>query len=533
MKNVILFIMGFISIQAYSPNKVLGQGCQTPTAGFQYETSGFTATFWDSSAVTGQTTYSWDFGDLNGTSTNPYPTYTFSSSGSFWVCLTIVDSCGTDVYCDSVTIAPCTSPTANFTYSVAGQNAVDFYANVSTTGMTTYSWDFGDGMGTSAVQYPSYTYNALGTYTVCLTITDDCGTDVYCENITITQCTPPVPGFNYTLNQNLVSFYPFQDSSSTILASTYTWEIYADTSNLTNPIVNNSQNPTYSLGGGTYWVCLTITNACGSGTYCNFVTMPGCTAPVSGFTYSSFATGPVYFNEIVSSTGVTSYNWDFGDGIGTSTSQDPTYLFSTLGTYQVCLTVSDVCGTDVYCEDIEICPKPTAYFDYTTNQLTVTFSDSSNTSTTATYFWEISTDSNMTNSITSTLQNPTILMDSAGTYYVCLIVTDSCGSDWYCDSIVVNKMGTVGFEDRSMNGDEKLASIYPNPAKSKLAIRFNELQENAEIQIVDVIGKLVMKYDDEQINVADLDVSKLKNGVYFIHIKSSDMTMTKKIIINH
>jgi PKD repeat protein len=261
--------------------------------------------------------------------------------------------------------------------------------------------------------------------------------------------------------------------------------------------------------------------------------MPGCTAPVSGFTYSSFATGPVYFNEAVSSTGATSYSWDFGDGIGTSSLQNPTYLFNAMGTYQVCLTVSDICGTDVYCEAIEICPKPTAYFDYTINQLTVTFSDSSNTSSSATYYWEIATDSNMTNSVTSNLQNPTILMDSAGTYWVCLMVTDSCGSDWFCDSIVVAKMGTVGFEERSMDSDENLASIYPNPAKYKLSIRFKDLQENAEIQIVDVIGKLVMSYEANQVNRTNLDVSRLKNGVYFVYIKSSDVTMTKKIIINH
>ena len=39
---------------------------------------------------------------------------------------------------------------------------------------TSWSWTFGDG-GTSTAQNPSYTYNAVGTYTVTLTVTDDSG----------------------------------------------------------------------------------------------------------------------------------------------------------------------------------------------------------------------------------------------------------------------------------------------------------------------------------------------------------------------
>jgi PKD repeat protein len=38
-------------------------------------------------------------------------------------------------------------------------------------------WDFGDGVGTSTQQNPSYTYDAVGKYTVQLTVTALCGTD--------------------------------------------------------------------------------------------------------------------------------------------------------------------------------------------------------------------------------------------------------------------------------------------------------------------------------------------------------------------
>jgi len=42
---------------------------------------------------------------------------------------------------------------------------------------TSWNWDFGDGVGTSADQNPSYTYNDYGLYTTSLTVDDDFGTN--------------------------------------------------------------------------------------------------------------------------------------------------------------------------------------------------------------------------------------------------------------------------------------------------------------------------------------------------------------------
>lgn len=57
-----------------------------------------------------------------------------------------------------------------------------FFVNESTGNVTTYLWDFGDG-NTSTEENPSYTYSAAGTYTVCLTVTNDCGSNSVCENL--------------------------------------------------------------------------------------------------------------------------------------------------------------------------------------------------------------------------------------------------------------------------------------------------------------------------------------------------------------
>ncbi|MEZ4984444.1 MAG: PKD domain-containing protein [Saprospiraceae bacterium] len=47
------------------------------------------------------------------------------------------------------------------------------------------------------------------------------------------------------------------------------------------------------------------------------------------------------------------YYWTFGDGSFTYETQ-PTHAYVTAGTYQVCLTVSGSCGSDIHCESIQV-----------------------------------------------------------------------------------------------------------------------------------------------------------------------------------
>lgn len=66
-------------------------------------------------------------------------------------------------------------PAANFTYSASGLAANFSDTSTDSDGsIAAWSWNFGDGAG-SAIQNPSHTYAAAGTYTVSLTVTDDDG----------------------------------------------------------------------------------------------------------------------------------------------------------------------------------------------------------------------------------------------------------------------------------------------------------------------------------------------------------------------
>ena len=80
---------------------VLWQDSLNPTIYYGYNTS----------TGSGSTAYIWDFGD-GTTGTGPYPTHIYASTGSYNVCLTVIDSANncTSTYCDSAGVFKMMNP---------------------------------------------------------------------------------------------------------------------------------------------------------------------------------------------------------------------------------------------------------------------------------------------------------------------------------------------------------------------------------------------------------------------------------------
>lgn len=85
-------------------------------------------------------------------------------------------------------------PLADFNY-IANFLSVDF-VDVS-TGALSNTWDFGDGNTSVQLQSVQHVYTNTGTYTACLYIENDCGTDTICKTFTITNV-----GINEAENSN-------------------------------------------------------------------------------------------------------------------------------------------------------------------------------------------------------------------------------------------------------------------------------------------------------------------------------------------
>lgn len=158
--------------------------CERLVPGFLSSTTGLEANFTDNSSGT-PVNWTWDFGD-GGTSTMQNPDYTYSVGGTYDVTLIVTNTCGeTDTITQQVNVV-CPAPDADFGFTSSGQFAYDF--DNDSDGGDTYLWDFGDGT-TSTDENPSHTFPSAGNYTVCLTITDECGTDSICQDVIATSLT--------------------------------------------------------------------------------------------------------------------------------------------------------------------------------------------------------------------------------------------------------------------------------------------------------------------------------------------------------
>ena len=148
---------------------------------------------------------------------------------------------------------------------------------------------------------------------------------------------------------------------------------------------------------------------------------------------SACARAPVTFTN--ASTGATSYQWDFGDGVGTSTATNPTYAYTTAGTFTVTLiATSGVACRDTFTRPITIYPKPTADFSYTIECMGSPTSFTDNSIGAVSYQWNFGDGSPL-----NTVPNPTHTYATAGTYIVQLIVTSTDGcKDTITKSVPVN-----------------------------------------------------------------------------------------------
>lgn len=123
----------------------------------------------------------WDFGD-GATSFQENPQHTYAAAGTYTVCLTGTDNCGTDSTCQTVTVS---CPIAESEFSTSSNGLSVTFTDQSLYNPTGWLWDLGDG-NTSMQQDYNHTYAASGTYTVCLTVVNDCGADSSCQAVSVT-----------------------------------------------------------------------------------------------------------------------------------------------------------------------------------------------------------------------------------------------------------------------------------------------------------------------------------------------------------
>ncbi len=206
--------------------------------------------------------------------------------------------------------------------------------------MTSWSWTFGDGIGSSTLQNPSYTYNDTGLYSVTLSVTGPGGTDDT-TRVDLIHVTEPPPVANFSASPDSGDrplLVQFTDQSTGGGVTSWSWT-FGDGG------TSFAQNPTHQYTTtGLFDVSLSVTGPGGSDDTTMVqrihVTEP-LTANFFAFPLSGLPGDTIQF--IDQSTGEpgepSSWSWNFGD-LGSSNQQNPKHVYNNAGTYSVTLTVT-------------------------------------------------------------------------------------------------------------------------------------------------------------------------------------------------
>lgn len=302
-------------------------GCSTP----------FSASFTNNS--TGAASYTWSFGD-GSTSTSTSPTHSYTSLGIYDIQLIAISSNGCrDTVRKNRHIklkVPTGKVLSQAYYGCAPINiAFDVYVDTPLYA-NSYTWNFGDGTGTSSCTNCAathHTFNSSGTYTITATY----NTSATCADTvqtTITVGSKPTANFNAS-PLTLCTFDTVAFTNTSTGADAYEW-IFGDGSS-----ISNAQHPTHIYTDpDTFTVTLVaMDHGCRDTiTKTDHIIVAG---PIADFTTAYSCTARRTYTFTDQSQGGQIYSWNFGDGNTSAQVGNVTHTYATAGSYTVTLTVTD------------------------------------------------------------------------------------------------------------------------------------------------------------------------------------------------
>lgn len=276
------------------------------------------------------------------------------------------------------------------------------------------------------------------------------------------------------------------------------------------------ENPTHIYtSGGSFTVCLTVSNPYGSDTYCTEVALPS--APEAFWTASG---DPVVAFTDLSSNDPTSWSWNFGDG-GSSILQNPTHTYTANATYNVCLTAGNALGSNTYCGTVIIANAvlaPVTNFTFSAIGLDVNFTDVSLNSPTS-WSWNFGD-----GSVLSTEASPSHTYAATGEYNVCLTSSNTAGSDTECKLIGI----TTGIDI----WDAENVELFPNPVAEMFILKTPVNLQITDMQIFSSVGQHV-NYTMENTLAGNYQIQlhNASSGVYELRINYQGGYVVKRFTV--
>ena len=432
-------------------------------------------------------TYIWSNDNTNtgipATGSGDIPSFTPPASTTTEVStITVSYLCATTTF--TVTVLPSAGPDFNYVnIQNSSSNGADpniqclgdstqFQAQTE-PGVTIQSvlWDFGDGT-TSTERDPQHLFQNNGTYNVSLQITT---TDGCIQTSSSFITVNPKPVASYTSNPECeYNAVDFSSTSTVSIGAIVSWNwSFGDgnTSNLENPSNLYATNGSYPIGLAVVTDEGCVGTAIGTQVvykkpFASFNANAACSSKATNFSDAS-----------TSSNSITNYSWDYeNDGTIDNSTSNPSYIYPTIGNFDVHLIVEDANGCiDDTISNVIVNALPVV--DFTTTTVCPNFATDltdittvAGTATIANKFWDFGNDG----SVDATTQNAQKLWSAGGNYDVELriISTDGC-EDSVVHSVLVYPKPiaeftnttvcfgtTTNFTDNSTVGMSNTVSIW-------------------------------------------------------------------------
>ncbi len=381
-----------------------------PASSFQFSNSAQNGMNWQ-----------WSFGDQQ-TSSLQNPSHIYSGQGTYYVSLIVTNTFGCkDTSDNPVLIRVGFNNFADFTIDVdSGCTPLTVQFTNTNSNVATSLWDFGDG-SVGMLNSTPHTYTTGGNFSVSLIVTTLSGcVDTVVKNNLIHTGTRPTAGFQFSPSSGCAP-HAVQFTNTSTNFNSCIWYFGDGTS-------STAVNPTHVYtNSGIYSVtlqCQGSTGCSASKLQQNIITV---TKPDGVFTGSPRVGCPPLQTSFTSwspNSGV-SYFWIFGDG-STSTQQNPVHTYSSSGSFDVSLIITDAGGCKDTIRKVGYIQTINAAANYipppTTSgcaPLTAQFTDA--TSGSIAWLW------NFGDGTTSTLQNPTHTYTTPGFFTVSLNTVSAGG----------------------------------------------------------------------------------------------------------
>ncbi len=403
--------------------------------------------------------------------TGVFPSYTMSVADDTVIIKLVATSqfgCQPDE--QSVQFITTAASAARFTKDInggCGPVNVNFN-NISSTinNNIQFIWDFGDGSGSTLPQPGIHTYNSSPffndtTYIITLKAYNGCDTTTWIDSVRVKS--KPKARFGVQSTFGCSPFTAIFSNNSPGSNSTYYWDFGNGDKDTT--FAPGTLNYTYNTGAliDTFTVQMIAVNECGVDTQrLDLRIAPNIIVPVININGTQlFGCAPHIVDFINSSSGATSYTWDFDDGsplLFTNNNQvivRHTYIDT--GRFNVSIAITNGCSDTTVIRPITVYKKPTAGF--TTNTATYCAGDTvrvNNTSQDAnSYVW------NWGDGQSSSGFNPTHIYQTGGNFTVYLRAEKTNSSGVVCYDTMVQFITVLLKPDARVQSNVAIPNCAP------------------------------------------------------------------------